>query len=187
MISPSDTISIFPLDRQVVGRIIDVEPDQAVVSHSSIPLHPSITLPRTTAHPFLKMQLIITKEQSLNLFRHGANWPILPADILRATLNLKQAAHTNCLVWISPDQISDLIAVYHTSHCINHTFGALAGRKNAYFTCSHAIFDHQTDNEDVHHSTEVILPSDYHIFGKSMNGDDSQSSFVTETERNVEF
>ena len=40
-----------------------------------------------------------------------------------ATKELKQVAHTNCLIIISTEQIIDTIAVFHTSHYLNHTFG----------------------------------------------------------------
>ena len=189
-ICPGDTVRVAEVDRRpgifTLCRVIDVVERLSVVEqHHTTPLN-THSHPGNEYHdgnsPKLLMQMILTKPESLQI-HPTASWPI-PGDAVRmATRGLIQVAHTNCMVVVHPELVTDLISVFHTSHCINHTFGAVAGRGNAFYTASNAVFDHITCDSLAHDL--VTLPSDeYYIFGPSTKH--PMPSIVTETEREVE-
>ena len=185
MISPGDTVRIFPdIVDCLLARVIDIEPNREAVFASSIPVHLQHIEAELSTRPFLKIQLILNRDQSIAI-SPGSEWPVLSEEIMMATRGIHQVAHTNCIMWISPEQIIDLVTIFHTSHCINHTFGSISGREDACFTCSNAIFDHLAENEVTEHKMEFVLPSAYLIFGPSTNK--SNPVFITESEKNAEF
>ena len=113
MLAPGDTVRIFPPDLDyILGRIVDIETNKDVVRESSIPVHPDHDR-CDGACPFLKIQMILTKDQSL-IMDPDANWPIVSEEIGMATRGLTQVSSSNLLVWIHPGQIIDLISVFHT-------------------------------------------------------------------------
>ena len=111
----------------------------ATVRQSHIPIHPDCHIVDDQTGPLLKLQLILSQPSS-KLIHPDAAWPIENEESMMATRGLTHVAHINCVVWISSQLIVGLISVFHTSDCINHTYGAITGREYAYFTCSNAVY-----------------------------------------------
>mmetsp|Transcript_7240 Transcript_7240/g.16436 ORF Transcript_7240/g.16436 Transcript_7240/m.16436 type:complete len:258 (-) Transcript_7240:619-1392(-) len=166
----------------ILGRVIYIDADRSLVDASDIPVHPDSALAINRTGPLIKLQLIMDQMMSEDL-HPDATWPFLNEATLMATRGLLQVAHTNCVVWISPEQVIHLIAVFHTDDAINHTYGDISGRENAFFTCSNAMFDN--GNGDSHsHALHFVLHCQYLAFGPSTNS--HNPVMVTETEREVE-
>ena len=100
------------------------------------------------------------------------------------TRGIFQVAHTNCVVWISPEQIIDVIVVLHTYDCIHHTFGSICRRENAFSTCANAVFGHEND-QCTPHEFQLVKRRQYFAFGLSTNS--LNPLMVTETKKEVEM
>lgn len=184
MICPGDTVRVIydALDSSssTLCRAIDIA-DLVTASQSAILAHPANHGHDSTC-PLILIQLIISQSQSEHL-HPGAIWPITNGETRMATRGLTQVAHTNCVLWIHPEMVMDIITVFHTNQCSNQTYGAVAGRENAFYTCSNALFDHDDCDSNIH-VLKDLSAHQYHIFGPSTNS--SNPSVVTETERDVE-
>ena len=184
MISPGDMVRVSPNDAEIIlGRVIDVKANRGIVLQSLIPVHQDAALADDRAAPLIKLQLILAKNQSECIYP-DAIWPIQDEETLMATRGILQVAHTNCVVWISPEQVIDLIVVLHSHDCIHHTFGSICGRENAFFTCANAVFDHAND-QSTSHEFQLVKRRHYFAFGLSTNS--LNPSMVTETEKEVEM
>ena len=101
-----------------------------------------------------------------------------------STWGIEQVVHTNCLVWILPEQIESLIVFFHSNDCINHTFGSIIGQDDSYFTNLHCIISGRFLLDDCELVIEYIQARDHQIFGPGTHL--LTPCFVTETERKVE-
>ena len=186
-ILPSDTVHVAPMCRNkpsrssFYGRVIDIV-DRTSASESGIVRHPDNHLHDSTS-ALIKMQLIIAQHQSEDIHPQ-AQWPIFCDETRMATRGLILVAHTNLLLLVHPSLITDLIHVLHSSQCTNQTFGAVAGRENCFHTSCNALFEH-SNSDSVFHEMQIVLPTDYLIFGPSTNS--ILPCIVTETEREVEM
>ena len=141
MIAPGDTVCIISISDNLdntLGRVIGIS-DMATVHQIHIPIHPDCHIVDNQTGPLLKLQLILSQPSS-KLIHPDAAWPIENEESMMATRGLTHVAHINFVVWISLQLIVGLISVFHTSDCINHTYGAITGREYAYFTCSNAVY-----------------------------------------------
>ena len=105
-------------------------------------------------------------------------WIPLTANQRRSTIHLPEAGRTNCVVWVSPDQITDTIFVPHIVDIINQKFGQSAGRVNTFFVRFDVLFpadfiDPAEGGEALFNLVPIEL-SDYHLYGTS------SSSTITE-------
>ena len=162
----------------ILGRVINIEHNAKYVRKSSIRIHPNIT--SRNVGPYLLLQLIIATEQCTEVDQN-CHWQINSAEIRLATRGIEQVAHTNCLIWIVASQIESLIAVFHSEDCVNHTFGAVSGRDDSYFTNSNCIIG---DSNMTNLMLAYIPLGEYKIFGPGTR--QSNPLFVAETEREVE-
>ena len=183
-VAPSDTVRIQgntdcdPHRPPILGRIISVT-HHLKDWHESVPLHPDIVGPPGD-EPMILLQLIVTKQQMLELNRN-AHWQILSPAILLATRGIDQVSHTNALVWVESALIESIITVFHASDCVDHTFGPVTGQVDTFFTCSNVIFE---DNEMRDHEMNIISKDEYQTFGPGSG--ESNPYFISETEREVE-
>jgi hypothetical protein len=91
-----------------------------------------------------------------------SEWPSLVSHQLRQS-NITEVAITNCVVWISPSQIEDIVFVFHSQLCVDQNFGPVFDRKSCYFTHTNIIFPPHEQNVTV--STSFISSEDYSPFG----------------------
>ena len=188
LITSTDTVRIGKCrnHQPLFGRIVKVEDNMSTVNASSVPLHPdlqsSLLSPsrESLVHRpvFMEMQLILLKPQSLAI-NERAEWRVHEGDVKMACRDLPEAAHTNCTVWISVDQVEAFIPVPHKDDCVNHTFGACDGRGDTLFTCMNATFD-----RNGHHTLHYLAAEDYNAFGPGTKS--TTPTFVNETEKQAE-
>lgn len=89
-----------------------------------------------------------------------SDWPPVDHKTAEASCGLDEAAESNRTIWISADQVEEIVFLMHETDVIEQTYGNVAGKKNLFFIRFSAR--HMTD--DVF-EVEPVTKEDYKIFG----------------------
>eukprot|EP00571_Detonula_confervacea_P008438 CAMPEP_0172328240 /NCGR_PEP_ID=MMETSP1058-20130122/60247_1 /TAXON_ID=83371 /ORGANISM="Detonula confervacea, Strain CCMP 353" /LENGTH=454 /DNA_ID=CAMNT_0013045345 /DNA_START=1355 /DNA_END=2715 /DNA_ORIENTATION=- len=96
------------------------------------------------------------------LSRDSGRWPFVNDEIRRACLNLPEVAPTNCTLWISSTQVTDIVFFLHSQQCVEQAYGSVAGCTNTYFLWQEVVFVAGGDDLFVE---EAIQGEKYNAFG----------------------
>jgi hypothetical protein len=170
VLSPGDTVKVklhhssAQESPAIIGRITNVANEPFAHEH----IHPGSS-PNSSL--MLRVNWFMEKQDD-------SEWPSLASRQLRQT-NITEVAITNCVVWISPSQIEDIVFVFHSQFCVDQNFGPVFGRKSCYFTHTNIIFPPHEQNCTV--STSFISSEEYSPFGYDTFS--TRPHFTTFTER----
>ena len=140
-ISASDTIRVcrHGVLPSIVGRAIHIASSPARIPSGDC-IHPFISdTSSSSSDPIIQLQWYLINDDFAIPTRN--HFPSRTASIWRACgNNLPEAAPTNCFVWISVNQASEIVFFVYSHDCTKQVFGPVHNRINTFLIRSSAIF-----------------------------------------------
>jgi len=170
----NDTVGVMETDDEypmIIGRILFINnnPEKNINNQHIVYcgraecIHPNASF----GGPLVRVQIYIPRFSTTVATSYV--WPSLSQEFRLPTHGLTEAAPTNCIVWISSDQIENTIFFPHVDGCYHQIYGPLAGRVHTNFVRFYICLEHSTENDSVQFTFHPIGTQDYDAFGETTN------------------
>ena len=88
------------------------------------------------------------------------DWPALDHETAQATFGIREAAESNLCIWITANEVEEVVFLLHEKDIVEQTFGNVSGRKNCFFVRLFAKFNERATAE-----FDYISQEKYETFG----------------------